>query len=388
MARRFGMEIEGRWHLFARSVVEIYSYAGGRPKAKAVPLQIFVADRSIEEPGLRFAVVQSPRKVRTFAEGLRGDQKFLKKIHAILKQAGARNVDALGFSDDSDLGTETSMILEGAVTLPPGWEERVAPQPKAGPALVDPDRVRIGQRVNFSDLLRLFAASGSRYSDRCVKVAEFSAGIAGYRKVQLNAFVYLDSLRTPSWKTLLLVFRTKEDQETLKHLTDHSRELVARSAAALHDLGVDGTSDLRFHRSPAMLNAVTLTWTGSDFAFSALERFAKALGVNIPKLCKYREDIGHLLKTAEAVCGKRVTEGPHAYLVQGSADHAKVVPRLIELGWTRNADRSGQSLDRGFHYFHQGDRKLTVNLGANPILFESGWREPFAPWRGMPYVKS
>jgi hypothetical protein len=280
------------------------------------------------------------------------------------------------------------MILEGAVTLPAGWEERIAPRPKVGPVLVDPDRVRIGQRVNFSRLLRLFASSGSGYSDRCAKVAEFRAGIAGSRKLQFNAFVYLDSLRTPSWKTLLLVFRTQENPETLKLLIDHSRELVTRSAAALRNLGVEAASDLRFQRSPGMLNAVTLTWISSDFTSSALERFAKALGVNIPKLRKYREEIGDLLKTAEAVCGQRVTEGPHAYLVQGSTDRAKVVPRLMELRWTRNAARSGRSLDRGFHYFHQGGRKLTVNLGADPILFESGWREPFAPWRGMPYVKS
>lgn len=75
MTRRFGMEIEGRWHLFARSAVEIHW-----PSVKTVPLQIFVADRSPGAEDLSFAVVQTPRKLRTFAEGLRGDRKFLKEI--------------------------------------------------------------------------------------------------------------------------------------------------------------------------------------------------------------------------------------------------------------------------------------------------------------------
>jgi hypothetical protein len=384
------MEIEGRWHLFARSTVRLYSSAGKVRRIRSVPLQIFVANRTSGAANIIFAAVQSPRKVRTFAEGLRGDRAFLESVRSVLRKAGASNVEALGFSDDSDVGTESSMILEGAVTLPPAWERLIAPLPRVRPTVKDPDRLTIGQKLDFAELISLVGESESTFSDRWAKVADFRATLKKSGTLKLNVFASLNAVRNSTWQTLILVFKSSDPEATLRLLSDHADEVVAQAGATFRKAGIEGTSSLRFHPTPGVLNAFTLAWTGTAFSNSALERFAKPLGVDTAKLRKYRQEIEGLLHTAREVCGPGASEGPRPFLVTGAADCAKVVPRLQELGWTRHGSRSGKSPDRGYHYFQQGGRKLTVNLGtgASPIYFEAGWREPFAVWRNAPYLKS
>jgi len=389
MQRRFGMEIEGRWHLFARSTVKLYASAGNVRRIRSVPLQIFVANRSSGAADIIFAAVQTPRKVRTFAEGLRGDRMFLESIRSVLRKAGARNVEALGFSDDSDVGTEFSMILEGPLTLPPAWERLIAPLPRVQPTVKDPDRLTIGQKADITELVTLVGDSESTFSDRWAKVAEFRASLKEPRKLKLNVFASLNAVRNSTWQTLILVFKSSDPEATLRLLSDHADEVVAQAGAEFRKAGIEGTSSLRFHPTPGILNAFTLAWTGTEFSRSAMEGFAKPLGVDAAKLRSYRQEMEGLLHTAREVCGPGASEGPRPYLVHGAADRAKVVPRLQELGWIRHASRSGKSPDRGYHYFQQGGRKLTVNLGigASPIYFEAGWREPFAAWRNVPYLK-
>ena len=363
MARRFGVE-GGTWHRLGAFSIPVQAPRTG--KALRVPVQLHVQRRDEAEGGLLFAAVQSPRKLGVFSEGLRGDRRFLGVVRQTLRDLGARRVHSLHFTDDSDLGTESSIILEGEPTLPAVWSDRLAR--RRGPARTAPRArdVRVGQRVTGAQLDLALGES------EWIKVA----GRPSFGDLFFSA-AHLTPRQGPEWELpgpgLVLV-------------VDGAKR--SRSPDALEALGLKHLRGLE--ADPDLQDALGFRWRSPTVAFSLYETFAKPLKLRVDKLEAYARSFTELLAVVENLCPEEtLSYGAWASEISGRTEPSTLVRRLEAAGWRRDPKRSGADLQRGYHFFRRGTAKLTVGIGSgrkDRTVFHSGWVSPVAPRREPPYL--